>query len=556
LAMDASSAFSISVSCPKCGERLAVRAENRGRLGQCRGCGTVFRIGAEPGPVQGGDGRDPADLPTTREQKGSGARTQIGLVEKGQTSSAATGAAAIPPQPPKRTPPATTTFGCSLCQTRITAALGNVGKKVKCPDCGRVNVIPPPEPVEPPKTPAAMSGPQFDLWGVGEGPSAADLVARTQTLHPVVCELCQTLMYAIDEQVGKKLKCPDCGALTTAHRRVVEKPRGPVLVPDGQEYKLDEASAPLPRPAYKPVTLRDWREGEGDGAHSPTPSVQAKGRGETSSGSRVEEGEPREESRRAVTPRLGDGPRAIPSKMPRVPLVQGFWRMVFTSEVLVRWFGLSIALIGAGWFLSWIFSAMSAAVFLALPMYAIGCAFAGAWLVTAMPLCLEIVTESSEGSDRLHDPPNPISPEFGQALFVIIAAAVSMFPAWLTLKATGALPLAAQDAIFTGTFLLVFPVVLLSNLEQSSAFAVLSLRLVASLGRCAGPWLLLYILSGVLAAALYGTLEAIIRGPGWLIYGVPFAMVAAMLIYMRLIGRLAWWLAETMPAEEIEAPGG
>jgi hypothetical protein len=54
----------------------------------------------------------------------------------------------------------------------------------------------------------------------------------------------------------------------------------------------------------------------------------------------------------------------------------------------------------------------------------------------------------------------------------------------------------------------------------------------------------------VLAAAFYAVLMGIIQGPGWLMYTVPFALVGTMFAYMRLIGRLGWWLAETMPAEE------
>jgi hypothetical protein len=224
--------------------------------------------------------------------------------------------------------------------------------------------------------------------------------------------------------------------------------------------------------------------------------------------------------------------------------------MLLTSEVLSRWMGLSIGLTVAGWFLSWVFSAMSASVFMAIPMFAAGCVCSGVWLLITMPLCLAIVTESSEGNDRIQDPPHWLGLDFAEVFFIVIAAALSVVPAWLTLKATGALPLLAQDAIFTAAFLLMFPVILLSNLEQSSAFAVLSPRLAASLGHCAGPWLLFYVESAFVAAALYAVLEGIIEGPDGLVYAAPWAMMAALLIYMRLIGRLAWWLAETMPVAE------
>jgi hypothetical protein len=234
--------------------------------------------------------------------------------------------------------------------------------------------------------------------------------------------------------------------------------------------------------------------------------------------------------------------------MPRVPLVQGVARMLLSVEIIARWAMLSLTLIVAGWFLSWVVNAMSAMVFLAIPMFAIGCVFLALWLLSAMPLSLAIVTESSEGSDQLHDTPSWVSLDFAEAFFVVIAATVSAFPAWLSLKATGELPELARAAIVAGTWLVFFPIVLLSNLEQSSAIAVFSPRLVSSLARCAGAWLLFYIESFLLTAAALAALEGIARGPTGLLYFAPFVAVAWLLVYMRLIGRLAWWLAETMPA--------
>jgi hypothetical protein len=226
--------------------------------------------------------------------------------------------------------------------------------------------------------------------------------------------------------------------------------------------------------------------------------------------------------------------------------------MLFTAEIIARWGVLSLMLIVAGWFLSWVVNAMSAMVFMAIPMFAVGCVFFALWLLSAMPLALVIVTESSEGNDRLHDPPTWLSMDFAEAFFVVIAAAVSAFPAWLTLKVTGELPEAGRAAILAGTWLLFFPIVLLSNLEQSSAVALFSPRLLASLGRCAGAWLLFYVESALLAAAALVGMELIARGPVWLLYLLPFVAVGWLLAFMRLIGRLAWWLAERTPAREGE----
>jgi hypothetical protein len=236
--------------------------------------------------------------------------------------------------------------------------------------------------------------------------------------------------------------------------------------------------------------------------------------------------------------------------MPRVPLVQGVWRMLLTSEVLVRWMALSIVLTVAAWFLSWVLSAMGAGVFLAIPMFAIGCVALGVWLMTALPVGLAIVTESSEGNDQLHDPPNLISFEFAQAFFVAIAAAVSMVPAGLTFKIPTVWPQEGHVALAAAVWLACFPIALLSNLEQSAAFAVFSPRLASSVVRRPGPWMLFYLESLLLAAVAGALALAIFAGPPSLLLLLPWLTVAALLIYMRLLGRLAWWLAETMPAPD------
>jgi len=468
------------VACPACGERLAVRAEQFGHKGQCRKCGAVFRIGEKS--------------------------------EQDRAHSADGGR-----------PPVTTTFPCSLCETRITVKLKDVGKTVQCPDCGRKNVIPPPTPVQAPKAPAAMSGDQYGLWAIGEGPSQEELRARTPKLHPVECGLCGTLMYATDRQIGKNLKCPDCGAEAVARPRPPIKPIGPVLVPEGEEYQLDETAAPTPRPAPAPIAVRDLE-------------IHAEARGEGG------------ERRPPVRRRVGEERITTQPERPAIPLVQGISRMLLTSEILTRWAMLSLTLTVVGWFISWILHAMGSQVFMAMPLYAIGCVFGAVWMLSALPLGLAIVVESSEGSDRLEDPPHWFSLDFAEALFVAIAATVSAIPAWLTTKATTTLPVEAQTAIAAGTWLLCFPIALLSGLEQSSALAVFSPRLAWSLLRCAGPWLLFYLQSAMIAGASGFIAWKTLSGKPALWPILPWLIVAAGLLYMRLLGRLAWWIAETMPA--------
>ena len=66
---------------------------------------------------------------------------------------------------------------CRVCQTLMYGGLDQVGKPLKCPDCGAQTILPPPQPEKPKKPLAAMEGEQYELWGVDEAPSVAEMLA-------------------------------------------------------------------------------------------------------------------------------------------------------------------------------------------------------------------------------------------------------------------------------------------------------------------------------------------------------------------------------------------
>ncbi|MEQ8837963.1 MAG: hypothetical protein RID07_14245, partial [Lacipirellulaceae bacterium] len=221
--------------------------------------------------------------------------------------------------------PEYTSFGCKLCGTRLGFKIKHVGKKTKCPDCGTVNRIPPPEPKQKVPTPAAMEGEQFEVWGVDEAPLPEEMVANQPKLVPVSCQHCATLMYAREEHLGKKAKCPDCGTKTPITRPKAESPVGPVGVPDGEEYQLDPESAPTPRPVPKPVALR----------HAELKEETRKAAEE-----RENAGRKRKKKKRA----------ALREKPVQFPLVQRVPAMLLTVPVISRWVVLSLSLIVVVWF--------------------------------------------------------------------------------------------------------------------------------------------------------------------------------------------------------------
>ncbi|WP_145431350.1 hypothetical protein [Lacipirellula limnantheis] len=351
-------------------------------------------------------------------------------------------------------------------------------------------------------------------------------------------------MYATDAEVGQLVKCPDCGHRNRAKRREAKRPTQQVLVPDGDEYQLDEASAPVSTYVYTPVEEREKQFRAAArarlGMRLPEPPQDAEFDDERSHGKAKESGRMPEWRRR---------PAPADPRRPAIPVVQGLLRMMFTSEVMLRWMGLSMVLTVMLFLILNVVNAVGNAAVMYMPLFASGCMLAGAWVMSAAPLLVAIVTQSTDGADELHDPPSWMAFDVAEAAFIVTAVMISALPAWLASKAAAAaLPWEQQLAIGAAVWLVIFPFVILSALEQGSAVAIFSPRVAASLVRCFLPWATFYIVS-TLAVAPAGGLAYFLfsRANLFALLPIPWLTVALILLYMRLIGRLGWWIADVMP---------
>ncbi|QDT71802.1 hypothetical protein I41_09630 [Lacipirellula limnantheis] len=435
---------------------------------------------------------------------------------------------------------------CPACGTRLQVHAEDAGRRASCRACGkefRLGGVPSasapaaaPAPKEPPPTrPAPVPR---------SAPPIKTPVIDNAHLHPVSCEVCQTLMYATDAEVGQLVKCPDCGHRNRAKRREAKRPTQQVLVPDGDEYQLDEASAPVSTYVYTPVEEREKQFRAAArarlGMRLPEPPQDAEFDDERSHGKAKESGRMPEWRRR---------PAPADPRRPAIPVVQGLLRMMFTSEVMLRWMGLSMVLTVMLFLILNVVNAVGNAAVMYMPLFASGCMLAGAWVMSAAPLLVAIVTQSTDGADELHDPPSWMAFDVAEAAFIVTAVMISALPAWLASKAAAAaLPWEQQLAIGAAVWLVIFPFVILSALEQGSAVAIFSPRVAASLVRCFLPWATFYIVS-TLAVAPAGGLAYFLfsRANLFALLPIPWLTVALILLYMRLIGRLGWWIADVMP---------
>ncbi len=459
--------------CDGCGATLPLAGTNRGQKCRCGGCGKILIV--------------------------------PGIEEEPEAA-----VSAVPEVPE------TVGFFCRVCDTRIVARTGDVGKKAKCPDCWAMTVIPPPPKVRPKKPPAAMHGQQYGLWDVDEAPLPKDLAARQPKFFPVYCRVCDTLMHAQLKQVGTKLTCPDCGGKTVVLPPPKEKPRPDVLVPDGEEYQLDKTHIPPTRPVIvsQAARNRQYREESGE-----------------------------EQLRQEYYER---------PQLPGNPLLEGVFRMLVRSPLPECIFVFAFALALEVWFIANAMANVSGlAMAIVLMSYAVTAVFGLLSFGAASAFWVGVLTESSEGNDKLYNPPGPVFLDWvGNFFYVAFAFCLAVAPGCLAWRFIPQLPFGVGPLLADLGCVLLFPIFLLSQLENGSALEFFSPKLVRSLIKRPGPWLLFYVESTLLIAGCGAAVVGLQVLSGWLIIASVLLLSGTSFLYFRLLGRLAWWLAETITDDD------
>jgi hypothetical protein len=182
-----------------------------------------------------------------------------------------------------------------------------------------------------------------------------------------------------------------------------------------------------------------------------------------------------------------------------------------------------------------------------------GAALSLLWVSFAAPYFLTIVGESAEGHDKLYDAPawSPFD-WLGDGMYLLVPTAAAAMPGMAAWSLGAPLPGAALIGAGVGAAWLIFPVAMLGALLESTPAGVLSPRLMSSLVRAPGPWLLFYLETALLAGAVGAAAWGIITAGPTAAWTLALIGMAAAVLYMRLLGRLAWWLSESMPELEIE----
>jgi DNA-directed RNA polymerase subunit RPC12/RpoP len=467
-----------------------------------------------------------------------------------------------------------------------------IGQRARCAGCSLAFTIPAPSTSNKPvaaKTPA--SKPQ----------EPAAIVPEHVGFD---CRVCNTRLFARTEDVGGKLKCPDCGALTVIPPPPPPKPKNMPAALEGEQYELWDADEqplpsqliadqpksvmlkcrrcdtimhpearlvgqpvrcpdcgttnivpPPPRPVVKPsVIATDALTPVLDPAADPgeRPYVAAP----VAKMLHEEEAEAEYERALQKSQRTGKAMeidrhgRAI---MPRWPLITGVIPFLFSRGVFARWVGFSAVSIiydALGWLIVWAanspngITGMGLIGLLIVAFGMVGFVLLPIWLAGLASVFFTIVTESSLGNTTIKSWPSANImdwfPEFG---YLLVATFVSGGPG--SLLAQGLLDDRLLSSLCVAAGILVsFPIIVLSQLDNGSPFGILSFRVLPTLLKSPVPWLLFYIET----AALFATcgLAASFAHYAQVLYTFLFTplFVMSVLLYGRLLGRLGWQLAE------------
>jgi DNA-directed RNA polymerase subunit RPC12/RpoP len=392
------------------------------------------------------------------------------------------------------------TVVCPTCHARVSARWDQAGKRLACPDCGVRIDVPFPQP------PAPNSHAQTKPVGEYRVSETGRPARHPDDVITVVCATCHARLVARWDQAGKTKSCPDCGV----------------------KIRVPFPKARPPEPKLDPARFGQYNIG----AAEKTLPVETHFL-----------------DQQAVI-------YAVPvPPPPRWTFFSGVFQFPWHRDTLPRWLVLSIGLLTWSEFVVGALAlsgvggegigglAVVAIGFMVLPI-----AWLSIWTGSYVASCLlAIVQDTAAGNDLISWPDETWRDRFWKLLYVsyliVIASLVGAGVGWLVEWRSGWFwpPLVI-------TAFVLFPIMLLSTLERDSIWFVLSPAILKSLFVVMWGWLMFYSFAVVLSvsAALPVGVGFYFRHPFIAaLFAAPLAS-AMILIYARLLGRLAWKITERL----------
>jgi hypothetical protein len=329
------------------------------------------------------------------------------------------------------------------------------------------------------------------------------------SLISLECPTCHEFIRARVEATPGRAPCPYCGAMTS--------------VPDRQTAAGWEMKKIEPRP---PAEIGEFAAG----APQPTPEFHPGG----------------------LFDKLAEVRREVAPPPPRWTFFSGVFTFPWRNDAFSRWcyatlgftaiavIGLVVRGIAAS------FSGIGSGV--ALAFFSLPMIWIGFFTLSYSAACgIGILESTAAGLDNIEGWPEPNWKEWmGQMLYLgwigTIPLVVSFGLAKLAELAGGRV-----EWILPGVLFFLYPVSLLSALEANSSWAPFTLPILMSLIRWWWGWLMFYLLTGFLAAGLAAiAVLSVATSNDFFLLGLGPLVAAAVFIYFRLLGRLAWRMTTKM----------
>ncbi|MCU0978079.1 MAG: hypothetical protein MUF25_02810 [Pirellulaceae bacterium] len=367
-------------------------------------------------------------------------------------------------------------------------------------------------------------------------------------------------------QAGQKCRCPRCNAEVVAPP--FPTPDAPLVTPP-QATRASRAPVKPPQAPPKPFAST---EDDGDdlrlsaavdrlpATHASPSAGRAVGADARAAGSSAQSGPPKTGGRTDV---IGDQARQVLAKaraeaeeverarprLPERPFVTGVLSFLADSDAALRWLMLTLLLHAAVVLFSWIVElsrgagiAQMGALLMTLAATVLTLVFAA----TAAASCLAILQDTASGRDKIENWPGiQILDWMMDVFYVVNALLTAALPGLFlggTLMCMGG---KVGSAIYGGAFssIALFPLFLISMVTEGSAFSLACPDVWGTVWTQPRWWGKFYLLSAALGLVLL-VLGRITVGSGFFLQGLCSAVaVAAVMVYFRLLGRLAWCLS-------------
>ncbi len=479
----------VHTTCQACGARLKVRKGRTGLVYKCPKCNEVLDFDA---PTSAPFAEQPS-VPTARVRLNNPDPSDPGYQVSADTERPLADPAAKPDHIP---------VVCPLCHTRLYAKPHQINQTLTCPDCRRSIVVRPPPEASPRPARATLDG--ADEYKVREGVDQPPLGSAAHSKYfSLTCPTCHTRLSATEDQIGTELTCPDCRRPVPVKRPSPPAPKRQWLEDDGVEIAI--------QPTFeRPMTVVPLRDRD------------------------VVEAEVKVKRTVSEAPELPHFPLAI--GVFNFPIYRNVWPYLLGYGAWLA--GLLLLIHYIIWVMINYPAAMIAVIFL-LKLTAVGFGF---WWFTTASVYLAIIQDSSEGLDRVENWPESVllASEIRDPFFMLNSAALALAAGGMLMTLLRSIP---ELAVVFGLCSTVafFPLFLLSMLANDSPMAPFSRPVWSGVARSLGSWAVFYFqTTAVAGGTLWIGVLAWREGAFWAIAGLGYVIFAALLVYFRMLGRLAW----------------